>query len=84
MKELIDQMVELFANRSEYQVLISFPGIGEKTAVRLIGEIGNILRFKTHNQLNAFVGIDMQRYQSGKLEYRDRINKRGNRKLRKI
>lgn len=83
-KALVHQMVELSANRSEYQVLISFPGIGETTAVRLIGELGDIRRFENHKQLNAYVGIDVQRYQSGKLEYRDRINKRGNRQLRKI
>ena len=39
--------------------MLSFPGIGEVTAVRLIGEIGDIRRFKTHKQLNAYVGIDV-------------------------
>ncbi|WP_337970527.1 transposase, partial [Virgibacillus salexigens] len=36
------------------------------------------------NQLNAYVGIDIMRYQSGNTQYRDRINNRGNKKLRKI
>lgn len=47
-------MEELSKERIEYQVLISSPpGIGKATAVRLIGEIGDIRRFKNHKQLNA-------------------------------
>ena len=59
-------------------------GIGEATAVRLIGEIGDLRRFQSHKQLNAYVGIDIMRYQSGNTFYKDKINKRGNNKLRKI
>ena len=62
---------------------MSFPGIGETTAVRIIGELGDIRRFKNHKQLNAYVGIDIMRYQSGKTLYKDKINKRGNNKLTK-
>lgn len=83
-KALVQQMVELSQNRKEYHVLLSFPGIGETTAVRIVGELGDIRRFENHKQLNAYVGIDIQSYQSGKLQYQDRINKRGNKKLRKI
>lgn len=83
-RELVQQMVALSENRKEYEVLRSFPGIGETTAVRLIGELGDIRRFKNNKQLNAYAGIDVQTYQSGKLQYQDRINKRGNKKLRKI
>ncbi len=53
-------------------------------AVRLIGEIGDINRFDNHKQLNAYAGIDIRRFQSGTLFYRDKINKCGNRHLRKI
>mgnify|MGYP000099192729 CR=1 FL=1 len=62
----------------------TFPGIGALTAALLLGELGDITRFKTHKQLNAFVGIDIRRYQSGKYTGQDRINKRGNPKARKI
>ena len=77
-------MGELSKERIEYQVLLSFPGVGEATAVRLIGEMGDLRRFKNHRQLNAYVGIDIMRYQSGNTFYKDKINKRGNNKLRKI
>ena len=83
-QQLVKQMVELSKDRKEYQVLLSFPGIGEVTAVRIIGELGDIRRFKNHKQLNTYVGIDIMRYQSGNTIYKDKINKRGNNKLRKI
>lgn len=83
-KEIVKQMVALSEKRMDYQVLLSFPGIGETTAVRLIAELGDIRRFKSPKQINAYAGIDIQRYQSGKLQYQDRINKRGNRRLRKL
>ncbi len=76
-------MVDFSKERIEYQVLLSFPGIGEATAVCLIGEIGDIRRFQNHKQLNAYVGIDIMRYQSGNTYYKDKINKRGNNKHEK-
>lgn len=83
-EQLVKQMVTLSEDKKEYKVLRSFPGIGDTTACRLIGELGDIRRFKNPKQLNAYVGIDVMRYQSGNTQYRDRINKRGNKKLRKI
>jgi len=77
-------MVVLSEERNEYQILISIPGIGKNTAVRLIGEIGDMTRFQNHKQLNAYAGIDIRRFQSGTLFYKDKINKRGNSHLRKI
>lgn len=83
-KEIIRQMVDLSRDRVEFQVLKSFPGIGANTAVRILGELGDIHRFQNSKQINAYAGIDIQRYQSGKLQLQDKINKRGNRRLRKI
>lgn len=81
---LVKQMVELSKERQEYHVLRSIPGVGDSTACRIIGEMGDIRRFQNAKQLNAYVGIDIMRYQSGNTQYRDRINKRGNKHLRKI
>ncbi|WP_409974045.1 IS110 family transposase [Bacillus sp. Bva_UNVM-123] len=83
-EQLVKQMVELSEGGTEYKILRSFPGIGDATAVRIIGELGDIRRFKNNKQLNAYVGIDIMTYQSGNTRYQDRINKRGNKKLRKI
>lgn len=48
--------------RNEYEVLHSIPSIGDTTACRLIGELGDIRRFQNAKQLNAYVGIDIMRY----------------------
>jgi transposase len=68
----------------EYDILLSIPGIGDNTAVRLIAEIGDIRRFDSNKQLNAYAGIDIRRFQSGKTFFKDKINKRGNKHLRKL
>lgn len=56
-------MVALSVDRKEYHILRSFPGIGDPTACRIIGELGDIRRFKNAKQLNAYVGIDIMQYQ---------------------
>lgn len=83
-EQLVKQMTTLSEDKKEFRVFRSFPGIGDTTACRIIGELGDIRRFKNAKQLNAYVGIDIMRYQSGNTQYKDRINKRGNNKLRKI
>ncbi|BDX51275.1 TPA: IS110 family transposase [Enterococcus faecalis] len=82
--EITDLMYTLTKGLPEYAILLSFPGIGVNSAVRIVAELGDIRRFDNSKQINAFVGIDVRRYQSGKFQMRDKINKRGNKKLRKI
>ncbi|WP_228764852.1 IS110 family transposase [Lactobacillus johnsonii] len=43
----------------------------------LLGFTGDLNRFSTYKQLNAYLGVDLNRYQSGKSEKRDKINRRG-------
>ena len=83
-QQCIDKMATLAEGLEEYSFLLSIPGIATNTAVRLIAEIGDIRRFDNHKQLNAFAGIDIRRYQSGKYIAKDKINKRGNKQLRKL
>lgn len=83
-REVIRQMVALSKERIEFHVLTSFPGIGENTAVQIISELGDIRRFRNAKQINAYIGIDIRCHQSGKLQRPDKINKRGNKRLRKL
>lgn len=76
--KIIKQMVTLAEPLPEFGVLISIPGFGDKTVVRLIGELGDIRRFGSSNKLNAFVGIDLRHYESGNFMASDHISKRGN------
>lgn len=78
------QMIGMARELPEHDLYSSIPGIGELTSALLIGELGDVRRFETSNQLNAFVGIDIRRYHSGNYLGKDHINKRGNPKGRKI
>ncbi len=82
--EIIDDMISKAYKLPELAILESIPGIGKLTAVRLIGELGDIRRFRTSNKLNAFIGLDIHQYQSGDKDLRFGISKRGNPIARKI
>lgn len=61
----IDHMVELSSQLPEYEIIRSIPGIGENTAVRIIGELGDMRRFEKRSQVNSFIGIVLVEIQSG-------------------
>ena len=81
---VFEQMVELAQPLPEYEILLSIPGIAETTATSMIGELGDIRRFQSANQINAFIGIDLRHYESGNFLAKEHITKRGNPYARKI
>lgn len=68
----------------EYNLLLTIPGFGVRTVTSLIGELGDIRRFRSSNALNAFIGIDLRHYESGNFVAVDHISKRGDAIARKI
>lgn len=74
---LINQLKSLAQPLPAFDIYTSMPGIGDLTAAQLLGELGDITRFDNANQINAFIGIDLNRYQSGGYQRQDHINKRG-------
>lgn len=83
-ENLQKEMIEKIEGMPAFQVLVSIPGIGGITAALIIAELGDIQRFSNAKKLNAYVGIDIRRYQSGKSLALDHINKRGNKRARMI
>ena len=81
---VLNDMVTLAQPLPEYDILRSIPGIAETTATSIIGELGDIRRFQSTNQINAFIGIDLKHYESGKFLAKEHITKRGNPYARKI
>ena len=81
---VLSDMVALAQPLPEYDILRSIPGIAETTATSIIGELGNIRRFQSTNQINAFIGIDLRHYESGNFLAKEHITKRGNPYARKI
>ena len=81
---VLNDMVALVQPLPEYDILRSIPGIAETTATSIIGELGDIRRFQSTNQINAFIGIDLRHYESGNFLAKEHITKRGNPYARKI
>lgn len=78
------KMKQLARNIPEIELLKSIPGIGDKTACTIIGEIGSINRFNNAKQLVAFCGVDPSVKQSGNFTgSKNKITKRGSTYIRK-
>lgn len=81
---VLNDMVALAQPLPEYDILRSIPGIAKTTATSIIGELGNIRRFQSTNQINAFIGIDLRHYESGNFLAKEDITKQSNPYARKI
>lgn len=63
--------------------ILSIPGVGAVTAGLLLGEIGDINRFKNVDNLVSFAGIDIEVYESGKYQATNyHVSKKGSKYLR--
>ena len=83
--QILTRMSEIAKMLPEYQVVHDMGGVGDVLAARLIGEIGDVRRFRNAKALIAYAGIDAPPYQSGKFTGTDRhISKRGSSTLRKV
>ena len=66
-----------------YELLDSVPGIGEASAVQLLGELGVLAPDLEARQWVAYAGLDPRQYTSGtSLHKKPRISKAGNKHLR--
>ncbi len=87
LQELTDMLIELCQTKiqKDMDVLTSIKGIGEKTAVNFLVEIGGDIKlYESHRKLIAMAGLDPAVYQSGKIDRKGKISKRGNRHLRRV
>jgi len=67
----------------EWKILRSIKGVGPKTAVPFLAEMGSIENFSSPKKLIAFAGMDPSVCQSGKFIGKSKLSKRGNRHLRR-
>ena len=73
----IEKRIAYLVEKSKTPIL-SIPGIGKTGAGIILGEIGNIERFKTVDSLVAYAGLDPSVKASGQYESQNRrISKRG-------
>ena len=83
--EKIRQHIQAHENlRRQRDLILSIPGIGEKTAAILLAEIGDINIFKSARQLAAHAGLTPQEHSSGSsINKKTRLSKIGNARIRK-
>ena len=67
-----------------YESLISIQGIGIVSAATLVGEIGDINRFDSYEQIKRYAGLNLVENSSGKHKGKTTISKRGRSLLRSI
>ena len=65
------------------RILESIKGVGPKTAVPFLAEMGEVKNFTSYKKLIAFAGLDPSVHQSGKFMGASKLSKRGNRHLRR-
>lgn len=62
--------------------LLTIPGVADVTALQLMAELACLPADMDVRQVTAYTGLDPQPWQSGGMDARRRISKRGNKRLR--
>jgi transposase len=84
-KELLLRLRKLAKSdryKGSVELLMSAPGIGKLTAIRLTLEWGDLSRFGRKGQFASFLGMVPSDHSSGDQERRGHITKQGNRRVR--
>ena len=64
--------------------MLTIPGIGPITAAVIASEYGDFNRFSSASQMLSFAGLEPGYYQSGTMEFRGKMVKRGSSQLRYV
>jgi transposase len=69
--------------KQQCRLLDSIPGIGKRTAAKLLAEIEDIARYKSARQVAAYAGLTPRNNRSGTMRGKTRLSKTGNARVRK-
>ncbi|ACN29510.1 transposase [Thermosipho africanus TCF52B] len=83
-EELEKEMEKLVEETEEGEYIKSVPGIGAIMTAIILGEIGDINRFKSWKEIRKLAGLNLYEVSSGEHKGKTRITKRGRPLLRKI
>ena len=75
---------ELGKQSADVKLLETVPGLGPRTAATVAAYLHDAGRFKTAKQVSAYSGMVPRQHQSGEMDRRGRITKRGSALLRKL
>ncbi len=76
------QLAVLAESHPDYELLVSIPGMGPKTAVRFVAEIGDITKFPSGGHLASYAGLAPVNRQSGTGLNSVRKDRAGNHRLK--
>lgn len=83
-KDISTYLKEHSPIKQTVDLLCTIPGIGELTAVTILGETNGFELIRSKKQLTSYAGLDVKEKQSGtSIKGKPRISKKGNRHLRK-
>jgi len=77
----LDQLAQANA---DVQLVETVPGVGARTAEAIVAHLHEPGRFDNGKQVSAYVGLVPRQYQSGELDRKGRITRRGPALLRKL
>ena len=80
-RQLVNRHREL---RRDRDLLVSIPGIGEKTALWILAELRDVAQFASASSAAAYAGLAPRQHRSGtSVHKRSHLSKAGNRNLRR-
>lgn len=90
--EMLEKQIKLTEEEVEkqlketgfYESLISIQGIGVVSATTFVGEVGDINRFESYEQVRRYAGLNLVENSSGNHKGKTTISKRGRSLLRSI
>ena len=81
-KQIEQEVIELINDIPHTQILLSMPGIGPKTAARILMTTGDMSDFPTAGHLASYAGLSPRTNQSGTSIMSNSLNRAGNKKLK--
>lgn len=75
---------QMLSDNADFQRLQSVPGIGAVMALTILAEAADLRRFGHHRQFLKYCGLDLSKTQSGQSRGREKLSKRGNKRLRMV
>lgn len=83
-KRIENRLEELLHETGYYTNMISIKGIGVVTAAMFLGEVGEIKRFNSYEQIRRYAGLNLIENSSGTHKGTTKISKRGRATLRSV
>ena len=84
LEEVENKMKEALDKTGLYEILIGIDGIGVVSAANILGEVGDMNRFKHERQIHRLAGYNLTENSSGNSKSKTHISKRGRKRLRSV